>query len=102
MSIGPDDQQSLLTIGGYDLERFATSEINWHSLILDYHWEVNMTGFKVGDTEVPLSMNKTIVDTGTSYIAMPKDEYMALYDLLALDHACYCMSSNAMIICSCS
>ena len=93
----------MLTIGGYDLGRFATGEINWHSLIPDYHWEITISGFKVGTTEVPLSMNITIVDSGTSYIGMPQSEYKALYDLLSVDHNCWAtMIGNAMIICTCS
>lgn len=103
LSIGTDDQESLLTIGGYNLTRFATSNITWHALNPDYHWEVTISGFKVGTTEVPLSMNITIVDSGTSYIGLPQSEYMALYDLLSVDHSCWAITiGNAMIICTCS
>ena len=71
LSIGPGDLPSMMTFGGYDLDKYAKSDINWHTLIPDYHWEVTISGFKFGDINIPLSMNITIVDSGTSFISMP-------------------------------
>ena len=48
-----------------------------------------MNGFKIGETNIALSMDKTIVDSGTSYISMPKAEYLAMYNELAKDHSCW-------------
>ena len=89
LSIGPGSKPSSITFGGYDLETFATGDIKWHPTIQDQHWEVGLSGFSVGDTKVPISMNKTLVDSGTSYISMPQSEFYALYQELKLNQTCF-------------
>ena len=65
-----------MTLGGFDTEKFATGDLNWHDVYPNaYYWktkldhvgmnfssEVNFTF--AADTEV-------VIDTGTSYICFP-------------------------------
>jgi len=43
LSIGMGDVQSKITFGGYDLDEYATGDINWHKIepFSDY-WELTM------------------------------------------------------------
>lgn len=47
--IGPDDKPSKITIGGYDLDKFAKSDINWHNLASTNYWTLNLKSAFYGD-----------------------------------------------------
>lgn len=103
LTIGPGRMPSSITFGGYDLETFATGDIKWHPTIQDYHWEVALSGFRVGDIRVPITMNKTLVDSGTSYISMPQSEFNALYQELKANLTCFKsgLGGTEVIFCLC-
>ena len=62
-----------MTLGGYDLEKFATGPINWHKIDQSSNWWV-VQGDTIGYGDfkgVSLNGTAVVVDTGTSYISIP-------------------------------
>lgn len=72
--MGTVDGTSHVTIGGYDLDAYAqpNSIMQWHKLINNFWWTLNMTGAQIGGQDLGLSTKQVIIDTGTSYTLMPK------------------------------
>ena len=64
------------TIGGYDIDKFAPNQtLTWNYVTDDTYWTVKLSGVSLGDRSIPLSTTNAIVDTGTSYLAMPEREF---------------------------
>ena len=63
-------------LGGYDL-KFAkeTSEITWNSLIDSNLWTVRLSQVHLGDYKFNLDTNRVIIDSGTSYVLMPINDF---------------------------
>ena len=55
LSIGDGRSPSSLTIGDYDVERFATGEVTWHPLVEKHFWAINLQSFRVGQQDVGLT-----------------------------------------------
>jgi len=70
--VGSGNQQSKVTIGGYDLDRFAKGKMHWHSLVNDRYWSLYMKQARLGDKVLDDSVTTIIVDSGTSFFLMPK------------------------------
>ena len=101
--VGDGDQQDYFTIGGYDLDSYATSELNWHSLRDQSRWSVNFDGIKLDDTLIEASSNLGLVDSGASFLMMPRVDFNKFYSELSLTHNCQKYYMNMMIVfCSCS
>ena len=80
----------MFTIGGYDLDTYApNSTVTWNPLVgndnnsLNGYWTVALSGAMTGNTTVPLTASYGIVDTGTSYLAMPTAELMSIVQTVA-------------------
>ena len=66
----------MFTVGGYDIEKFAPNQtVTWNYCIDDTYWTVRLSKVSLGDMPVPLSTTNAIIDTGTSYLAMPEKEF---------------------------
>jgi hypothetical protein len=76
-------QGSKIIIGGYNLEKYAKSDqsLVWNNLANHYYWTVtlNKVTFKnkdnTSDFDFKTTANQAILDSGTSYILMPVDDY---------------------------
>jgi len=65
---------SFLTVGGYDLNKYAQSEITWHPILDEPYWSVPLTKFYLGSLKYEPSDDapeSIIVDSGTSFVLMP-------------------------------
>lgn len=86
MSFGksPEDESSKIVFGGYN-SKYAQpdQEIVWNPLIDEFYWTVNMTGFSVNNKKLPLKSNQAVLDSGTSYILVPYDDFQTLKDLFS-------------------
>lgn len=49
--------------------------ISWNPLIDTDYWSVRLSKVSLGDTNIVLSTNKAIIDTGTSYLVVPQAEF---------------------------
>ena len=67
---------SKVTFGGYDMKYAGNNEtLTWNDLVNTHYWSLNLVGAKIGGNNLPLSSNIAIVDTGTSYMLMPSQDY---------------------------
>ena len=77
---------SVITVGGYDLDRFApNATITWNPLVDTDYWTVRLKKVMLGDVQLFTSTKKAIIDSGTSYLAMPDYEFASLITLLDTD-----------------
>ena len=82
MSFTGDYGVSYVTFGGYDLQSFAKEELTWHNNVSDWFWAVNLTEIKTG-SETLMSNDygrELIVDSGSSYILLPRTDFNAFLD----------------------
>jgi len=89
----------MITFGGYDLERYATGPIRWHNIDTNSYskkWEVYMNELSFDgkeDDEIMRNEYKDrtiLVDSGTSFILMPRAELMKFFDFLSRKHDITC------------
>ena len=74
-SLGGTDEYSKVTFGGYDLAHTKDGILQWNDLVDNNYWTIAINEAKLGDYTFNLDTNKAIVDTGTSYILMPFDDF---------------------------
>ena len=84
-----DNEDSKITLGGYNSQKFGKegSKINWHPLKpreqnnkFD-HWRLDLGQIYFGDKKVQNSIvDNVIVDSGTSLLLMPEHEFSMLID----------------------
>ena len=106
---------SKITFGGYDLEAFAypNETVRFHNIKNgSVHWMLTLEKMTFSNTNDPIDDLKhefgknesIIVDSGTSYLLMPKKERAGLMDYLQNKQnflcfeggiaVCYCFSDN--------
>lgn len=71
MQIGDLNEESVITLGGYDLERYAKGDFTWHDLANKNYWTLNMDSVTLGGEELDIETTDVIVDSGTSFLLMP-------------------------------
>ena len=77
--ISIEDEQSAFTAGGYDIDRFAPGEtLTWNPLTDTDYWRVDLEKAVIGEVKVLTSTDSAIIDSGTTFVAMPD------YDLESL------------------
>lgn len=82
-------EESMFTLGGYDPEYFAPNDtLTWNPLVNTDYWTVELTSVSCENTIIPLTTNKVIIDTGTSFIVMPPYEFRALVNIWSNDLIC--------------
>jgi cathepsin D len=72
--VGNLNESSKITIGGYDTERFAKENITWHNLSSNFYWSITMENVSLNGEDVDINTKKVIIDSGTSYLLMPKSK----------------------------
>lgn len=91
--LSTDNQNSVLTIGGYD-SSFYTGSITYHSLYLDIgdYYMITFDGIAAGSKSVSMNCGnnkcKAIVDTGTSYLIGPSKDVNSLLTYLGVKSDC--------------
>ena len=69
----------MFTVGGYDIDKFAPNQtVTWNYVTDTTYWTVKLSTVQIGDTMIPLSTPNAIIDTGTSYLAMPDTEFESM------------------------
>lgn len=81
-----DYQVSYITFGGYDADEFAVEPLVWHKNLGKYFWSVQLDEVKFGEKTAIDFKTKTrkghveaVIDSGSSYILMPKKQFWAFY-----------------------
>jgi len=89
----------MITFGGYDLERYATGPIRWHNIDTNSDsrkWEIHMNELSFdGKEDDDILRNEfknrnILVDSGTSFVLMPKDDLYKLMDFLSRKYDITC------------
>lgn len=75
IQVGDLYEPSKITIGGYDVEKYAKENITWHNLTNKRYWTIDMDSVKIGEEDLILTTHKVIVDSGTSYLLMPYRDF---------------------------
>jgi hypothetical protein len=73
-------RKSMMYFGGYDEKHAPSSSPKtvWASLVNKLYWSVDISGVGVGSTTSSSSASYAVVDSGTSYLIAPKDDYVEL------------------------
>ena len=102
IQVGDLFEPSKITIGGYDTEKYAKENITWHELSNKQYWTIDMESVHIGEQEIELSTNKVIVDSGTSYLLMPTDDFRNFAQYF-LDRTTCWIDSNMynLFVCNC-
>ena len=75
IQVGNNDEQSKITIGGYDTEKYAKENITWHNLANEVYWTIDMDNVSLGNSTLDIETRHVIVDSGTSYLLMPTTDF---------------------------
>jgi len=66
----------MITFGGYNLDEFAPNQtLSWNSLIDTDYWSLRLTKVSLNGVIIPITTNKAIIDSGTSFTVMPTTEF---------------------------
>ena len=81
-SFGGSDEASKVMFGGFDLKYAKKNEtVAWHKLSNTNYWTVKLTGAKLGNLTITTSTDQAIIDTGTSYILIPRFDFEQLQEV---------------------
>jgi hypothetical protein len=56
----------------------ASAPIVWNELVNINYWSLNLVGARFGNKSLALSTQLAIVDSGTSYLLLPKSKHNIL------------------------
>ncbi len=102
-SVGDGDEISKVTFGGYDLENYGRGDIYWHSLLNEDFWSLSISGAALGDTLLPVSVDSVIIDTGTSFLLTPLEDFQAIAGIFSDAFTCGVSEEfNDLFTCICS
>lgn len=85
----------MFTVGGYDVEKYAPGKnLTWNDVVEPTYWTLKLKKADIGDTMVLTSTRNAIIDSGTSYLALPNKELLSIVDLLGSVYDIPCTYSN--------
>ncbi len=104
--VGDDDEKSTVTIGGFNVPKYARhgSTLKWHNLTNPFWWTVNLDKVTLNDDDLGLQTRNVVVDSGTSYNLIPRRDFK-IFQKYFTDRNNTCRaepSLNNMFICECS
>lgn len=80
---------SILSIGEYDLEKYARGDLAYMKVSADPgQWRVMLTSAKFGDRELVASFSSATVELGVSLLIVPNDAYLVIQHQLCWDYTC--------------
>lgn len=85
LAIAENVGQSKMTFGGFNMEKFAkvgSTPIIWHQLTSTKYWQIKFTGASFGLATISFTVDQMIIDSGTSYLLMPSEDYLQFTTLL--------------------
>jgi hypothetical protein len=64
-------------VGGYDAELLANStSFSWNNLIEVEYWTLRLSSVSVGNNSILVKNQKAVIDTGTSLIVVPEEDFV--------------------------
>jgi hypothetical protein len=103
MSLGGTDEKSSIVFGEYDLTKHTKqgSKITWNMLKEDTYWTIPIADAKLGNYTFDLDTNLAIVDSGTSYILMPANDFEEFRKVIEPGRSCYTDEGSGLFTCRC-
>lgn len=86
MSLGQSalDQNSRVVLGGFRPELAKPgAPLSWNPLVDTMYWTVEMNAFSVGKKELPITAKQAVLDTGSSFIVVPRSDFDQLLDVFS-------------------
>jgi len=78
-----------LTLGGYDLpEEKSESDITWNHVTSPYFWSLELVNASVGNKTIPFETRTAVVDTGSSNLVMPSDDFKKVLSYFKKEMMC--------------
>ena len=100
--ISDEGEKSSFTAGGYDIDKFAPDgTLTWNPLVDDDYWRIDLDKAVIGDVKVLTSTDTAIIDSGTTFIAMPDYDLESLVQLLDSVYGIRCTESSSLHTCTC-
>ena len=102
-----DDYREVSTfiVGDYNLEKYApNSTISWNQIVEPDSWTLGLSKIGFEDVDLEIKATKASIDTGTSYITMPKSDLQSIlsYFIDNKSMSCYYDRLNKAYMCSCT
>ena len=81
-SIGKSEEASSVSIGSYDLEQHSDGNLQWHDLLDTNYWLLPMNNSTIQGVPVKTSATSVIIDTGTSLVLLPENDFASILSIL--------------------
>ncbi|KAM3139403.1 hypothetical protein pb186bvf_008428 [Paramecium bursaria] len=94
------NNQSILSLGGID-SSYITNELKYYSLIDKNRWMISITKLFANNMEIKILSKKGLIDTGTSFIVLPPNDFTNLLETLRQTYLLFCQYQKLQILCSC-
>jgi hypothetical protein len=90
-NLGGTDEKSSIVFGDYDVGKHskAGSSISWNALKEDTYWTIPISDAKLGNYTFDLDTDLAIIDSGTSYILMPANDFEEFRKVIEPGRSCY-------------
>ena len=75
-------------MGGYDVEKYARGPLVWHDLVDTNYWTLSQERVYLGDKVLNTTVNKVIIDSGTSFLLLPTEDFAMLTAEFAANFSC--------------
>lgn len=80
-SIGKSDEESSVTIGGFDLAKHSAGNLQWHDLLVAKYWLLPFNNATFQGEKISTKVTSVIVDTGTSQVCLPQSDFAAVLSM---------------------
>ncbi|CDW73218.1 cathepsin d [Stylonychia lemnae] len=79
---------SYMTIPGFDSEALNGQELQFHNVVEERYYSLNLTGMKQGDQKVDATGYKAVIDSGTSVLVGPQPLVKQLIEGIVVSPDC--------------
>jgi len=81
-------EQSYLTLPGYDTEAVGSNEFQYHNVVEEKYYSIQLTGLRQGSTQIPSDGFKAVIDSGTSVLVGPNTLVKPLINGITVNEDC--------------
>jgi len=101
--VGSGAKKSIATFGGYDAAKYGNGNVTWHNVSSEYYWSVKLTEVKIRNESLTKSVSNVIIDSGTSFLLLPSNDFKVLTQKLSVGQSCGISEEfNGLFTCQCS
>jgi len=86
LHLNPD--KSFLTIPGYEQDAMNGTDFEFHNVIEQRYWGLNLTGIAQGDKPINATGYKAVIDSGTSVLVGPQELVSKIIEGITVNSTC--------------